>query len=73
MEATLSASEYSDLIFVYAYYANGNKAAYLSGHPSGENGRFDSDQTTFEGPMTGGRLEIETENSISWKITIEAY
>ncbi len=72
VEATLAASEYSDLIFVHAYYANGNKAAYLSGHPSGKNGRKDSDQTTFEGPMAGGRIEIETENSISWELTIEA-
>lgn len=72
VEATLASSEASDLLFIDAFYANGNKAAYLSAHPNMNNGRYEADSTTFDGPMNGGRIEVDTEDSISWKLTIEA-
>ena len=72
MTSELDATEVSDLIFVYLYDAEDNRVVLISGHPTKFNGFSDSDQTTFDGPVTGGRIEVETENSISWTITIEA-
>ena len=57
--------------YMYLNYSNGSRAAYWITSLYSDNQTLEKAET-FQGAMSGGILEIQADDNISWTITIEA-
>ncbi len=74
LEASIAQHDYILVtsMSVNLHDGNGYSRAFLSGNLREENGFAISEQQMLEGPLNNGRLDIDTYDNISWRVTIEA-